>query len=161
MNDIEISADAPITTQLNTRLGGAINYLNDKTDALQAEVDAIEADPLFLRRYVFEQSVTYLSSAYVISITGVWQTITLGLSANTFTVSEQNQDTITLDRRTLQRISGDNGINRNDVLIVDNAGLNISATIAYTSASSITVSFSGDPGSPACLLSGVVMYSLS
>lgn len=164
LNDLEISADAPITTQLNTRIGGAINYLNDKTDALQAQADAIETNVSILKRYTFEQSVTHASAPYVITVPGVWQTLTIGLFATTYDGFGSNGGWLTFDRRGLQLFTA---------LVPAGARPKITisqdfdtppepstciATIAYTSNSTVTVTFSGWPTWPGTLC-GVMSYS--
>jgi hypothetical protein len=83
LNDLEISADAPVTTQLNTRIGGAINYLNDKTDSLQADIDAIESNDNFVNRTLVDITFTKDSAAVNFTTSGNIIAISLDMFVGT------------------------------------------------------------------------------
>lgn len=75
LNDLEINADAPVTTQLNTRIGGAINYLNDKTDSLQGQTNGILNDTSLIRVSNLQYPFVETTPDYIWSVPTAWQMV--------------------------------------------------------------------------------------
>lgn len=175
LNDLEISADAPVTTQLNTRIGGAINYLNDKTDSLQSDVNAINSAADVVKRQLFQQAFTGASPDYIVTTPGVLAmfgcsiAITQALGPPGTSELRQLVDIVAMDRFSLQAITDRGNINqifgagfhRLTLYFNDFPQRFIYCDITYVSVNQIKFNFSQTSGSTTCILQGYALYSAS